>query len=692
MNISRIKTVYVKEMIDLLRDRRTLIATIVVPVVLYPVLMLFSVQAASVQSGKVAADRISVGILHEQDQTTCTTLLSQEKPPTDKTEDFTPLIDLVDWVIVPNLEDAVKSRKVNCALTVLPTEQTAPLTQQVSLRIYVQRDQLRSRSAATRIEDALIGIAQNRVRDRLAQLNVDRKTINPIVIQQTNLTTSSSILGLILPLLLILITVTSAIYPAIDLTAGEHERGTLETLMVCPVPIIELVLGKFMTVVSIALLGATLNLASVAATVYFGGLTDILNATGGPGGAGDTFPLSVIPIILLALIPFAVLTSALLMAVCGFARSFKEAQNYITPVIMAVLVPGMIANMPGTQLQGAMLVLPVGNMVLLLRDLLSGAELHLSQYLMVLGSTCLYAGGAVALATQTYGREVVLFSDTASMRSLLRRNLFRKRDFPSVALASLYVACLFPAWFYLQNIMQKQADGQMVHILKLTAIAMPLAFVLIPGVLLWYWKINIPKTLALSLPSPRYWFAAVLIGSSMWVVGAEVFAFQEMFLPIPQALIDSQAPLEKTLAEQPLWLILLFIAVIPAVTEELLFRGFLLSSLRQNCRPWVAMILVAGIFALFHFLVYRFAITFILGMALVWLCWQSRSIWPAVLAHFLNNALAVIRSRTPQVNEMLNIDMEATHLPATVILGGLAILALGLWLARKPASGAQATE
>ena len=116
-------------------------------------------------------------------------------------------------------------------------------------------------------------------------------------------------------------TITGAIYPAIDLTAGERERGTLESLMSTPVNVLDLVVGKFLVVTTVAIMGATLNLASVTATVYFGGFDRVIATTGG------ALPIGTMVLILLCLIPFAVLMSAIMIAVCSFARTFKEAQN-----------------------------------------------------------------------------------------------------------------------------------------------------------------------------------------------------------------------------------------------------------------------------------------------------------------------------------------------------------------------------
>ena len=175
---------------------------------------------------------------------------------------------------------------------------------------------------------------------------------------------------MIVPFLLVTMTVTGALYPAIDLTAGERERGTLETLAVSPVPVGQIVAGKFGVIVTIAMATTALNLASMTAVLHFSGLSDLFAAAQARQGTAaadeDTlsddaevsaatvgmtqqdyrlrrmqmeresetrvgFVTTAAPIVLLAMIPFAVLFSAVMLAVCSFARTFKEAQNYMMP-------------------------------------------------------------------------------------------------------------------------------------------------------------------------------------------------------------------------------------------------------------------------------------------------------------------------------------------------------------------------
>src|SRR5205085_9996376 len=164
---------------------------------------------------------------------------------------------------------------------------------------------------------------------------------------------------------LILMTITGAVYPAIDLTAGERERGTLEILVAAPVPRLALLFAKYVSVVTVAMLTALVNLVSMTVTLLLTGLGPLIFK-----GAGLTFPLVVEVFALLLL--FAAFFSAVLLTLTSFARSFKEAQAYLIPLMLASLAPGLLAMMPGLKLQGVLMVLPLVNIVLLARDLFTG--------------------------------------------------------------------------------------------------------------------------------------------------------------------------------------------------------------------------------------------------------------------------------------------------------------------------------
>jgi ABC-2 type transport system permease protein/sodium transport system permease protein len=203
------------------------------------------------------------------------------------------------------------------------------------------------------------------------------------------------------PLVLILMTITGAVYPAIDLTAGERERGTLEILMAAPIPRLSLLLAKYTTVVAVAVLTALVNLGSMAATLILSGAGPRLF-----GSEGVALTPLVLAEIFLLLLLFAAFFSAVLLALTSFARSFKEAQAYLIPLMLLALVPGTLGLVPGLELGGPLAVVPLLNIVLLARDLMASQAQALSAAVVVF-STFVYALVAIAVAARLFGADAV---------------------------------------------------------------------------------------------------------------------------------------------------------------------------------------------------------------------------------------------------------------------------------------------
>ena len=694
----RIRTIYAKELVDILRDRRTLIAMILVPIVLYPLLMLGSVQAVSYQFEAMAEERLLVGVLEghepilakliEQDESTIAQRRAELDPDSEESADLPePLtqIEVVPFASPDAIRRAVWERRIQAGV-LMPPRIIYAFDRRNPILIIADLEEVRSTFTSDRLHELFKRTADRKIGQRLRRVGLPQQFVEPFAVASEDLSSPPSILGQILPLILVLMTITGAIYPAIDLTAGERERGTLESLMVCPVPVIDLIVGKFLVVTTVAIMGATLNLASVSATVYFGGFDKVISS----GGSG--VPFAKMAFILLCLVPFAVLMSAIMIAVCSYARTFKEAQNYVTPVILAVLIPGGLAALPGTRLDGVMLVMPVGNMVLLARELLLGANVPLWQVALVLLSTTFYAGAAVAVAANVFGKESVVFADAASFKSAFSRALIKPSPRPTISMSLLVVALLFPAWFYVQSALSPEAGGDARGVLYGTGGLMPLLFFVIPLAIARHWKVNLAGAFALRMPSARHLLAAALIGVSAWIPAHELNVLQERVLGVPAAVMESARLLQETVTAMPLGLVILLLAVVPAVCEELLFRGFLLSGLRASARKWTAIIVSAAVFGVFHFFVFKFAVSAGLGILLAYICWQSRSVLPGMVAHFLHNAIGAVGAAHPELMEWLGIAGEGSeaaewiHLPTHLLIVGAVVLIVGMIVAARPAA------
>jgi len=323
-------------------------------------------------------------------------------------------------------------------------------------------------------------------------------------------------------------------------------------------------------------------------------------------------------------------------------------------------------------------------MVLLTRDLLLGVQVPWWPVAMVLLSTSLYAGAAVALATKIFGQEAVVFADSGSLRATFDRRLIKPVDQPPAILSLLLVSLLFPAWFFVQSAVSPGPDEDARRLLFAISWLMPLMFVALPIAALSYWKVDLRRALGLRMPSAPHLAAAVILGLTAWVPAAELAIAQDALWSTPQALHQSADLLHKTLSALPLPMTLLLIAFIPAVCEEVLFRGFLLRGLKRSHPRWAAILTSAVIFAVFHFVVFKFAVMVGLGAVLAYLCWQSRSIVPCMIMHFLHNSLGALSIVRSQWYESIGLH-QGTHLPSPILVSGCVMFVIGLLLTSRPA-------
>ncbi|HPD29830.1 MAG TPA: ABC transporter permease subunit/CPBP intramembrane protease [Phycisphaerae bacterium] len=687
----RIGAIYRKELLNILRDRRAMLAMIIIPVVMYPALMLGFVRAVESDEAKLRSQTfvVETPTMEEADNLLARVVLAQDadakdQPTFDIRPGNTPLTLLGDEV------------QLHVELQVSP--RPSPFPERLTVHIAFNEVNARSRTAMEQLTAALNRYRERMTRDSLERLLESRPlmmpstepvvdlVLNPVSIETFSTATGQQrggwALGLIVPVILVLMTITGAIYPAIDLTAGERERGTLEALLATPVPVLHLVTAKFLVVATIGLLAAFVNVLSVGATMHFGGLTKAFANAEAP----VQFPASTLPIIVFSMIPFALLSSAILVAVCSFARSYKEAQTYVTPVIILALVPAIAATLPSIQLKGIFLVMPVGNMVLLARELFQ-QTCTWPQVVIVLLSTTLYAAAAVGVAARLFGQEAVLFADAGSYRTLLLRRLMQPSPAPTVAQAVVLIALLFPAVFFINSLFSNLLLERLISgLIWLAVVQFGGLFLLLPLAVAAFLKIDLVNTFRLRLPPARAWLAALLIGVSSWAVATECFALQTRVIPPSEALAQLDRVLSEGAENASLRTIVLLLALIPAVTEEFLFRGFLLSGLGRASGKWTAVIGAGLIFGAFHFVVDKIPVTALMGMLLGYLCWQSRSLWPGILAHAMHNSALMVLPNMPRAAAWLGlagIDREPERLlpihvviPAAVLLlAGLAILA-----------------
>ena len=468
---------------------------------------------------------------------------------------------------------------------------------------------------------------------------------------------SAELLGMILPFILVVMSLLGGFYPAIDLTAGEKERGTMQTLMCAPLRPAEIIVGKFLTVWVMALIAALANVASLAAT-----LARIV-----PGQQLTVSPAAYV-LTFLMLVPVTFIIAAVFLAVAAFARDFKDGQNFLTPVYMVLAMPAAVTMLPGAQLTGATAFVPVLNIALLIKGLLLG-EAPADLVFLTLASSAMYAMLAVLLAARVFQQEQVLLGGRQSLAQLF--GIERKKGgVPSPSLVLVSYAAVLVAVFYGSLLLE---HASVLRRLLVTEFGMFLAPTLAIVFLMGF---SAREALSLRLPSFRGAVAAALVGVSAWAVAGGILI---RLLPPPETLAKA---LEKILLldgrPAPLWVVWLVIGVTPAVCEELFFRGFVLSGLRRaGMLP--ALAITAVLFGLAHSSIYRLLPTAFLGFVFGYVVWKTRSVACSVLAHTLNNGLMATLVFKPSVAARLGVGTSA-YLPWSLTAIGSVVMLLGLAL------------
>jgi len=402
MNFRNVGIVYRKELTEWLRDKRTLISTVVVPLLAFPLLILgFSYLAVSL-IGKAEKEAPKIMILGGQDSPQVLSVLSKLK----------------DIEIVPYSSDwktQISEKQIRAAVDV-PEGFQAALERgaEKTVKIYFYEGELKSSIGAGHVEKSLKDYRDEVIKDRLATKNISASVLKPFDIKQENVAppekVSGAAFGGFIGYMVILLCMTGAIYPAIDLTAGEKERGTMETILSSPISRMHLVLGKFLLVLTAALATAALSVLSMGTS--FAVMRNLgISAQSGRGEAAALLlhlgPKPVALIFTMAL-PLAVLFASALMTIALFAKTYKEAQSYLTPMTFLVVIPAVASLLPGVELTPKLALVPILSTSLVCKEIIAGTY-HWNSMAAIFASSCIYAAAALFIAVKMFQRESVLF-------------------------------------------------------------------------------------------------------------------------------------------------------------------------------------------------------------------------------------------------------------------------------------------
>ena len=687
--LARVLRLARKELREILRDRRTLLTLFAMPILLYPLISVLFWQFSLLPSDKSRTrPTYNVDVIGHAETWTCERRYEEGLKAWRRAQGLKPDAPLprtmprIVWYPVGanQRDEAIEEQKelmragkrdlilvIHDPKAAVFPKNPAMADQWFECQAIAMANSGPARAALAHIEMIFAAANEENLKQRLGAPDVAPRitllTLEPVFLEAGAPEKAMSLAALV-PLILILMTITGAVYPAIDLTAGERERGTLEILVAAPVPRFELLTAKYLSVVTVAVLTALVNLICMTLTLAWSGMGALLFGT---EGVSFLLLLAVLGLLLL----FAAFFSAVLLCLTSFARSFKEAQAYLIPLMLLSLTPGILAMLPGVELKGVLMVLPLVNIVLMARDLFEGGVDPISGTI-VIATTLLYALASLAMAARVFGAESVLYSEQSSWADLLRRPA-EPQPTASIPAVLWCLALMVPIQFALVALLQALGPIRPTFGILLQIAVNLLLFGGLPALFVYIGRIEWQSGLGLSAPRPLAAVAGLLLGVSVWPLQLWLIArigtsgnLEERFGPLVEQMREARAAIG--------WGVLA-IVIVPAILEEIFFRGLLFRALQKSSGALLTIGVSGLLFGLTHVLLGgplgldRLVPSTLLGLILGAVCWRTGSLCPSLIQHVCHNAILLIVG--------LNESGTVHEIPWTWLAGGAIGTAIG---------------
>ena len=395
MNI--IISIFIKELIDVLRDRRTLMFMVVIPVIITPLLIIGSIKFQEYQNKKSEDKLLKIALINETDDFTIKGLLSEQKG-----------VKIIEDISLDSLESGIKTDSIQGGMYIekdFLNNISSNRTGQIN--IYYKSSDLMSKSKK-RMKDALANYKKIVVSDRLNNFNIDEKLLEPLNIVDVDMSTAKETIGKavggFIPYILVMFIFLGAMYPAIDLGAGEKERGSLETLLSSPATKFEITMGKLLVVSLTGLISGIVSVLGISSSLFF--IDNI------PEQIQSTImelisPFMILSVIIL-MIPIAIFFASMLLSISFYARSFKEAQSLMAPLNMVIIVPLFLSLGPGMEIDHATALMPLINVGLLTKEILAGSVEPI-YFIETLSSLLFFAAVGIRFSVYWFDKENTIF-------------------------------------------------------------------------------------------------------------------------------------------------------------------------------------------------------------------------------------------------------------------------------------------
>ena len=395
--MKKIGIIFRKELKDTLRDRRTLFFMIVFPILIIPLIIGGIPKIMVSMMEKKMTERITIAIIGEENSPELMDMFGMADS-----------INVTFNVEIDSIEQSIRKKDIDGALIIpdrfsemVNSMETAQITM-----VYISSDDLEA--TKKRMESVINKYRESKIDQRLDRLKLHSKTLEPVKINHRNIASEKEMIGKLaggwLPYMFILYCFMGAMYPALDLGAGEKERGTIETLLTSPAGRMEILLGKFGVISLSGFLSAISGIIGLFVGLQFMTELPIEIIT----TMRSIIEIKTIALILSLIVPVSIFFSAVLLSISFYAKSFKEAQSLVTPINILILFPALIGLIPGIELTWKTALIPIVNISLVTKEII--AETVSSVLLFeVYGSMIILAVGGLFFTRWWFNREEVIF-------------------------------------------------------------------------------------------------------------------------------------------------------------------------------------------------------------------------------------------------------------------------------------------
>lgn len=673
MKSKTVQTLYKKELTDILRDTKTIIVMVMVPLVLYPLIFFGSILlSASILTQSTEKEYKAAVVSEYKNAYSETKKLLEDSlenkeyhfvvSEISKDEDFENLLREAEYDIIlePGSDEDIFDITIYCMNAKVDSSTSSSMVKTV-------------------FEEYSDDLVEAKLKEALPEF--DELTKNPFEIKTENFATKEEstgmLIGYIMPFFMIVSVLMGSFTIAIDVSVGERERGTLETLLTLPINNLEMMLAKFLAVTTIGVCSVLLNaLSFLIMGLVVGSSLKMANSI--LGGFDVTTFIPSILVMLPLVILFTMFVSAVCLCVDFTAKSVKEANNLTTPILLIFMLAAGISVIPYIKLDYKWALFPIINVTLLIKELFT-LNFKADLIAIVFLTTLIYTVIAIFVMTKLFSSEDILFGEgVRSFRLFEKRGNMKEGQIPGAGDNIFLLALIVILTNYLgtglalKNVLYGAAVGQVIMIV-------------IPLLYAWYIKADLRKLFSLNKPR-----VVEIIGTVIFLVAAKLLTNPLIYYLVKTfpSLATQNQNLGGMVTNVPFPLALFIVGFLPAIAEETVFRGFLFGSmnLKKRIPVWAAFIISGLAFGAYHMNMFQFIYATLFGIILAYMVYNSKSIFTSAMFHLLNNSLSVCYMFYPILEKKLGLLEKSSFDTKSVILSlliGLALLALGFFVSDR---------